>query len=829
MFVLKRDSSIQPFNAEEIKRDIESFLTPSIQFPEILNELEKGLINHITTRQISDLLSNICASKISKHPDYNYLASAICIQKLHKETSSSYMETVEKLYNAEPQLVSKKLYSNVCKYKDQLEEAIDYKRDFLFDFFGLKTLERSYLKKIWNKSFEGIESNNQNRKDALGHNNEEFKFVHTSQIIERPQHLWMTVALGIHGEDIERAIETYHYMSKLYMIHATPTLFNASTNREQMSSCFIMDMEDNIENIFKTIGDVGQISKWAGGIGITLSRIRASGSKIKGTNGESSGLIPLCRTLNEVAKYINQGGKRNGSIACYLEPWHSDIYDFVELRKNTGDENRRARDLFLAIWTCDLFMKRVQNDEIWSLMCPSECPRLVDSYGEEFEKLYLQYESEGRYKKQIKAKDLWMHILDSQIETGMPYMTFKDNTNHKSNQKNVGVIKSSNLCSEICEYYDRENIAVCNLGSICLQRFVYRDTSNNFQYNYEELLKVARIMTRNLDRVIDANYYPVPETKNSNMSLRPIGLGVQGLSDLYQIMKLPYGSEQARQLNRNIFETIYFGALYESNRIAMEKGPYSRFEGSPFSQGQFQFHLWGLDETKLTCPILGIEKWKELQTSIVKYGTRNSLLTTCMPTASTSQIMRSTESFEPKTSNMYMRKTLSGEFIVMNEYLVKDLMELGLWTDAIRDEILYDQGSIQYIEEIPTVLKEVYKTAFEMKQKDIVQQSIERGPFIDQSQSLNLFMAEPNFNQLASSHFYGWKNGLKTGMYYLRTQPSTNPIQFGLSPEKIQEIKEKRMQKNEPIFEEKEEEPVYKNCPIRRDERGKIIICESCT
>jgi ribonucleoside-diphosphate reductase alpha chain len=825
MLVIKRDNTLQEFNSSEVLKDVERFLTKNIDTNSLLSELEKGIVDKITTRQISELLANICASRISKHPDYNKLAAALCVVKLHKETSSSYSETVERLYNNEPKLVSDELYNVVMKHKDILNSSIDYNRDFLFDFFGLKTLERSYLKKIHSKELENGKYEDGSkvlRKDALGHNDEEMKFVHTSTIIERPQHLWMTVSLGIHGENIEKAIESYNYMSNLMFTMASPTLFNCGTPRNQCSSCFIFQPYDSIEEIFKVIGDCATISRFSGGIGLNLTNIRSKGSIIRGTNGKSDGIIPLCIVLNKVARYVNQSGKRLGSIACYLEPWHSDVFDFVELRKNTGDENMRARDLFIAMFINDIFMKRVEEDGIWSLMCPDQCPDLVNSYGKEFEELYIKYEKEGNFKKQVKAKDLWLHILESQIETGMPYTVMKDSMNEKSNQKNVGVINSSNLCSEIAEVYDKENYAVCNLASICLPKFVKYNESGEPFYDYEELIKIARIATNNLNRVIDVNFYPTPETKNSNMKLRPIGLGVQGLGDVFNIFKVPYGSKQAMDLNKNIFEAIYFGSLTESNELSKKDGSYSRFEGSPFSKGEFQFHMCGLSEDDLTCPVIGKDKWIELKESVMKYGTRNSLLTTCMPTASTSQIMGNTESFEPRTSNMYVRKTLSGEFVVMNEYLVKDLEKLGLWNDEIKEEILYDQGSIQNIVEIPKNIKEVYLTAFEMKQRDIIQQSIDRSRFIDQSQSLNLFMNEPNFNKLNSALFFGYKGKLKTCMYYLRSNPATNAQSFGLSSERITEIKEKR--------EASANEESYAVCTrVWDSSTRKYIVCDTCS
>ncbi len=554
-------------------------------------------------------------------------------------------------------------------------------------------------------------------------------------------------------------------------------------------NCFIMSMMDDLSHMMKVQSDIAQISKWSGGIGLTLTDIRAKGSIIRGTNGESTGIIPLCIVLGKIAKWVNQGGKRNGSIAVYLEPWHADIFAFCELRKPEGDDDLRARDLFLGLWIPDLFMKRVQEDGNWSLMCPDECKGLSNSYGREFEKLYIQYEKEGKFKKQVKAKDLWLHILESQIETGLPYMCFKDNVNKKTNHQNIGVIKSSNLCTEIMEFYDKDEIAVCNLASICLPRFV-KTVDGKTEFDFAELLKVAKIVTRNLDKIIDVNYYPVEETRTSNSKNRPIGVGVQGLADVYKLFRYAYGSDEARLLNKKIFETIYFGCLQSSNELAvLKKEPYERFKNSPFSKGKLQFHMWGLKEENLE---MGFD-WKTLIENIQKDGVTNSLLTTIMPTASTSQIMGNVEACEPQMSNIYVRKTLAGEYIVVNESLVRDLIKLNLWNDTIRAELLYDNGSIQNIDEIPKNIKELYKTAHEMKQKDIVIQCVERGPFIDQSQSMNLFLDEPNFDKLSSSHFYSWKNGIKTGMYYLHSKPAVDPIQFGIDPDVIKQIKMKKL------------------------------------
>ena len=730
-----------------------------------------NMYDKITTKQLDNLSADICASKIAIHPDFGKLSSRISVSNLHKETKENYMEVVNDLYNLK--LVSEKFYQFVKNNSEPLQNMIDYNRDFLFDFFGFKTFERSYL----------------------------FRDKIKNMIIERPQHLWMRVSIQVHGlmEQIPNETrlalikETYDAMSLQYFTHATPTLFNSGTERPQMSSCFLMSIEDNIENIFKVAGDMGKISKFAGGIGVHLHAIRAKGSLIRGTNGKSSGIIPLCKHIESIAKYINQGGKRNGSIACYLEPWHADIFDFIDLRKNMGDENLRARDLFLALWIPDLFMKRVQEKGKWSLMCPDKCPGLSDVYGEEFEKLYCKYETEGRYNKQVEAEELWKHIIDSQIETGMPYVSFKDHVNRKSNQMNIGVIKSSNLCNEIVEVSNTNETAVCNLGSLCLKMFIEEDKNGNKVYNFEKLRKYTRILTRNLNNVIDLNYYPIPETKYSNMKNRPVGIGVQGLADVFCIMKYSFESNEARELNRKIFEHIYFAALEMSNELAKEFGPYETFKGSPFSKGLLQWHLWNVDPKTLSQEL----DWNKLVNDIKQYGTRNSLLTACMPTASTSQIMKNYECFEPYSSNMFLRTTLAGEYIIINEHLVRDLIKLDLWNKEIYDEIIYFNGSIQKIQGIPDKntlgydLKEIYKTAFEITGKAIVNLSVDRGPFIDQTQSLNIFQDIPNTSKLTSSHFYAWKHGLKTGMYYLRTKPAVDAIKFGIDPIVKKRIKDK--------------------------------------
>jgi ribonucleoside-diphosphate reductase alpha chain len=714
-----------------------------------------NMYDGITTTEIDILSSDICASKIYQHPDFNKLASRICVSSLQKQTSDDYFYVVSHLFDLG--ILNEEFYGFVKKYKDEIQEMFDYSRDYLFDLFGIKTLERSYLMR---------DKKSQNK------------------IIERPQHLWMRVSIQIHGPSNNLALvkQTYDLLSQHYFTHATPTLFNSGTKKPQMSSCFLISCEDELESIFKTLSDMGKISKWAGGIGVHISSIRGKGSLIRGTNGMSDGIVPLCKVMESIGRYINQGGKRNGSIAVYMEPWHTDIMEFIELRKNTGDENLRARDLFLALWVPDLFMKRVKENGTWSLMCPDQCKGLNETYGEEFEELYLRYESEGKFTKQIKAMDIWKHILESQIETGMPYICYKDNINKKSNQMNIGIIKSSNLCAEIVEVSNSQETAVCNLGSICLPKFIENNT-----YNFVKLREITRVLTRNLNKIIDLNYYPTPETKYSNTKNRPIGIGVQGLADVYCILGLPFESQEAKDLNKKIFENIYFASLEESIQIAKEEGKYDMFEGSPFSKGLPQWALWGLNRDSLSQEL----DWEGLIEKMRTYGTRNSLLTALMPTASTSQIMRNCECFEPYSSNIYVRKTLAGEYIIVNEHLVKDLLKLGLWNKEIYDEILYFNGSIQQIKDIPENIKNLYKTAFEIKQVNIVRQAIDRGPFVDQTQSMNIFQSIPDFSKLSSSHFYGWQNGLKTGMYYLRTQPAVDPIKFGLDPDVVRKIKEK--------------------------------------
>jgi len=729
----------------------------------IAKDTIQGIYDGIHTRDLDFLASQKCAERIIDDPQYNYLAAGICISNLHKSTSDDFMKVVDALYkNTNKSLVSEQHYNFVKENIDRINQELNYDRDYMLDFFSIKTLENSYL---------------------LKEKNQDNKF----KMIERPQHLWMRISLAIHINDIDKAMKSYRHMSNLEFTHASPTLFNAGTNRSQLSSCFLIYMADNIENIFKVISDAARISKWAGGIGISISDIRAKGSLINGTNGKSDGIVPLVRHINTLARYINQGGRRNGAIAVYICPWHADIIDFCKLKTRDGDENLKARDMFLALWISDLFMKRVENNADWSLMCPNQSRGLNSVYGDEFEKLYIKYENEGKYIKKVKAKDVWRAILDSQMETGIPYMLFKDHINKKSNQKNLGTIKSSNLCSEIVQFTNNEETAVCNLASICLPRFI-ENINGCKVYNFDRLCEVAQLVTENLDNVIDINFYPIEEAKNSNFKHRPIGIGVQGLADVFCMLDMPFDSDEAYEMNKKIFETIYYGAVKASNEIAIRKGPYSSFNGSPASEGKMQFHMWGLDESDL----LMHWDWKTLIDSVKQFGLRNSLLTTVMPTASTSQIMCNQECVESFTTNLYSRSTLVGEYVIINKHLIEKLISLNLWNDHVKNEFLYDKGSIANIKSIPDDIKKIYRTAFEMKTKPILDHAIGRAPFIDQSQSMNIFMSKPNNGSLTSSHFYAWRNGLKTGMYYLRSQPATDPIQFGLDPKIIESIKMER-------------------------------------
>ena len=710
----------------------------------------EGLYDGVTTSELDELSAETAASLASHHPDYSKLAARICVDNLHRSTKGVFSEVIADLRNyvdsesgKHAPLISQEVHDIVMANKDQLDNYMDYQRDHNYDYFGFKTLERSYLLRL------------------------------DGEVAERPQHMLMRVAIGIHHDDIEKALTTYDLMSEGWFTHATPTLFNSGTPKPQMSSCFLLTMkDDSLDGIYDTLKQCALISKSAGGIGLSIHQIRSKGSYIKGTNGYSNGLVPMLRVFNDTARYVDQGGgKRKGSIAIYLEPWHPDIFEFLDLRKNHGKEEMRARDLFYALWTPDLFMERVENNAEWSLFCPNECPDLHDSYGEEFNALYHKYEAEGRARKTIKARELWDAITQSQIETGTPYMLYKDACNSKSNQKNLGTIRSSNLCTEIVEYTAEDEVAVCNLASIALPKFVNMEDGT---FNHEKLYEVTYHATGNLNRVIDVNYYPVKEAENSNMRHRPIGLGVQGLADTFAMLKMPFDSDEARTLNRDIFETIYYAACSASLDLAKKDGPYSSFEGSPASQGLLQPDLWGVTEYS------GRWNWDTLKNEIMQHGMRNSLLVAPMPTASTSQILGNNECFEAFTSNLYLRRVLSGEFIVLNKHLVRDLIDRDLWSLEIKDQILLNKGSIQSVAGIPDDIKALYKTTWEISQKVIIQMAADRGAYIDQSQSLNIHMIDANPAKVTSMHFFGWRLGLKTGMYYLRTKAATDAIQFTL-------------------------------------------------
>ena len=750
MQVIKRSGKREDVSFDKITARIKKLcygLNPKFVEPiEVAKMVVQGLYDGVSTTQLDNLAAEIAASLTSRHPDYAILAARIAVSNLHKNTDKSFSKTMRRLYEyIDPKtgekagLISEETLQIIEAHADRLDSAIIYDRDYTFDYFGFKTLERSYLLRM------------------------------NGEVVERPQQMIMRTAVGIHGEDIEAAIQTYNLMSEKWFTHATPTLFNAGTPRPQLSSCFLLSMtEDSIPGIFETLSRCAKISQSAGGIGLSIHNIRAKGSYIRGTGGSSNGIVPMLRVFNDTARYVDQGGgKRKGAFAIYLEPWHADIFDFLELKKNHGKEELRARDLFYGLWIPDLFMQRVENDEHWSLFCPNEAPGLYDSYGGKFEKLYHQYEQEGRARKTIRARELWEAITDSQIETGTPYLLYKDAANKKSNQQNLGTIRSSNLCTEIIEYTAPDEVAVCNLASIALPKFVREDRS----FDFDKLVEITRVLTRNLNKVIDINYYPIPEARKSNLRHRPIGIGVQGLADAFILMRYPFDSEEARQLNRDIFETIYFAALTESCQLAKEEGPYETFPGSPASEGKLQFDLWNVQPSDRW-------DWSALKANIKKYGLRNSLLTAPMPTASTSQILGNNECFEPYTSNIYSRRTLSGEFLVVNKHLLKDLVGLGLWSDSMKERIIAANGSIQHIEEIPDELKALYKTVWEISQKVIIDMAADRGAFICQSQSMNLFLKSPSAAQLSSMHFYAWKKGLKTGMYYLRSQAAVDPIKF---------------------------------------------------
>jgi ribonucleoside-diphosphate reductase alpha subunit len=830
MYIIKRNGKKEIISFDKILKRIKNLGKEiglqNIAYAQVTMKIIDQLYDNIETTKIDELTAEQCASMASTHPDYTMLASAISISNLHKNTSASFYDTMIKLYNFVDvnnngyKLISNVLIDTLEKNKEIIESFIDYKRDYLFDFFGYKTLERAYLMKCNNK------------------------------IIERPQHMFMRVALTIHNDNMEKVKETYDEMSKKYFIHATPTLFNAGTPRPQLSSCYLIAMEeDSIDGIFDTLKDCAKISKWSGGIGLHIHNIRSSGSHIRGTNGVSNGIIPMLGVYNKTARYVDQGGKRNGSFAIYLEPHHPDIEDFLELKKNHGDEESKCRDLFYGIWISDLFMERVKENKLWSLFCPDKTPGLADVYGENFKDLYIKYEKENRYIKQINARDLWMKILDSQMETGTPYLLYKDACNQKSNQKNLGTIKSSNLCTEIIEYSDKNETAVCNLASIALSMYVNEDKT----FNYDKLYSNTKILVTNLNNIIDINYYPTLKTERSNLNHRPIGIGVQGLADTFFKMELAFTSDEAKLINKMIFETIYYAALERSNEIAKERyedmlylkqeymygnwnfienddnnkfkkydiyniteaslssavstdnkieillnkykpikneieklsdklmGSYSSFNGSPMSEGLFQFDLWNEK------PIEDRYDWNKLKQDIITYGLRNSLLTAPMPTASTSQILGNNECFEPITSNIYSRSTLAGQFILVNKYLVNELIKLNLWNESIKNNIIQNKGSIQHIQNIPSNIRNKFKTVWELPMKDIINMSKDRGIYICQSQSLNLWMEDPDPTALTNMHFYSWKIGLKTGIYYLRRKARHQAQQFTIEPKKNDE------------------------------------------
>ncbi|KAJ4254841.1 ribonucleotide-diphosphate reductase subunit rnr1 [Fusarium torreyae] len=751
MFVRKRDGRQERVQFDKITARVSRLCygldMDHVDPVAITQKVISGVYGGVTTVQLDDLAAETAAYMTVTHPDYAILAARIAVSNLHKQTKKQWSTVVSDLYhyvnerNGRPSpMISKETYECVMRHKEELDSAIVYDRDFQYQYFGFKTLERSYLLKIDGK------------------------------IVERPQHMIMRVSVGIWGDDIERVLETYNLMSSKFFTHASPTLFNAGTPQPQLSSCFLVDMkDDSIEGIYDTLKTCAMISKMAGGIGLNVHRIRATGSYIAGTNGTSNGVVPMLRVFNNTARYVDQGGnKRPGAFAIYLEPWHSDVFEFLDLRKNHGKEEVRARDLFLALWIPDLFMKRVEKNGDWTLMCPNECPGLADCYGEEFEALYEKYEKAGKGRKTIKAQKLWYAILEAQTETGNPFMLYKDHCNRKSNQKNLGTIRSSNLCTEIIEYCAPDEVAVCNLASLALPSFINYDEAC---YDFKKLHEVSQVVIRNLNKIIDVNHYPVQEARNSNMRHRPVGLGVQGLADAFLALRMPFESPEARELNKQIFETIYHAALTASVQLAKEEGPYSTFKGSPASEGILQFDMWNVKPSDLW-------DWETLREEVKTHGIRNSLLLAPMPTASTSQILGNNECFEPYTSNIYQRRVLAGEFQVVNPWLLKDLVDMGLWSDAMKNRIIAENGSIQNIPNIPADVKALYKTVWEISQRQVVQMAADRGAFIDQSQSLNIHMKDPTMGKITSMHFAGWKLGLKTGMYYLRTQAAAAPIQF---------------------------------------------------
>jgi len=758
MHVIKRDGRREPVMFDKITARIKKLcygFDPKYIDPTVITiKVIQGVYDGVSTTALDDLAAETAAYLTTQHPDWSKLAARIAVSNLHKMTDKSFSATMDKLHKyvnprtgADAPLISDEVHSIIQDNRERLDPLLVYDRDFEYDFFGFKTLEKAYLLRMKGK------------------------------VVERPQHMLMRVAIGIHKTDLDAAVETYELMSQKWFTHATPTMFNAGTPCPQMSSCFLLAMkDDSIEGIFETLKLCAQISKSAGGIGLSVHDIRAQGSYIKGSGGSSNGLVPMLRVFDNTARYVDQGGgKRKGAFACYLEPWHADILSFLDLKKNHGKEEQRARDLFYALWVSDLFMKRVEANGEWSLFCPNEAPRLYETWGEEFEGLYTQYEAEGKARHTMPAQQLWFAILDSQIETGVPYMLYKDSANRKSNQQNLGTIRCSNLCTEIIEYTSPDEVAVCNLASLALPSFVAdKDT-----FDHQKLYDVTYIVTRNLNRVIDANFYPAVEAERSNMKHRPIGLGVQGLADVFIKMRHPFDSDEARAINREIFETIYYAALCCSCDLAAKEGHYESYPGSPTSKGTLQFDMWGVTPTSRW-------NWEELRSRIAQHGLRNSLLCAPMPTASTAQILGNNECFEPYTSNIYTRRVLAGEFAVVNQHLLKDLMERDLWTDAIRNQIIAHNGSVQSIPEIPADLKALYRTCWEMKMRSLIDMAADRGAYICQSQSFNVFMTEPNYAKLSSMHFYGWKKGLKTGMYYLRTRAAADAIKFTVDQKSLE-------------------------------------------
>ncbi|OON65589.1 ribonucleoside-diphosphate reductase subunit alpha [Hymenobacter sp. CRA2] len=788
MLVIKRDGRRESVKFDKVTARIEKlcyglnmlFVSPI----EVAKKVIDGIYDGVTTVELDNLAAETAASLTTKHPDYAILAARIAVSNLHKVTSKSFSSTMKRLYTYEDpkngdnaSLVARDVWEVVHKHAAQLDSAIIYDRDYNYDYFGFKTLERSYLLRLDGK------------------------------VVERPQHMLMRVAVGIHKDDIEQAIETYNLMSERWFTHATPTLFNAGTPKPQLSSCFLLTMkDDSIEGIYDTLKNCALISQSAGGIGLAVHNVRATGSYIKGTNGTSNGLVPMLKVFNDTARYVDQGGgKRKGAFAIYIEPWHADIIDFLDLKKNHGKEENRARDLFYALWINDLFMKRVEQNGDWTLMCPHECPGLDTSWGEDFERLYQKYEREGRGRKTIKAQDLWFAILESQTETGTPYMLFKDAANRKSNQQNLGTIKSSNLCTEIMEYTDADEIAVCNLASLALPRYVSEKDGKPY-FDHQRLFEVTYHATKNLNKVIDINYYPVPEAERSNKRHRPIGLGVQGLADTFIALRMPFESEEAAGLNKDIFETIYFAAVTASKDLAKRDGHYETFPGSPMSKGQFQFDMWGVT------PESGRWDWDALRAEVMEHGVRNSLLVAPMPTASTAQILGNNESFEPYTSNIYVRRVLSGEFMVVNKHLLKDLVKLGLWNEQMKQDIIAANGSVQNIPSIPQHIKDLYKTVWEISQRTIIDMAADRGAYICQSQSLNLHVQNPNFGKLTSMHFHAWKRGLKTGMYYLRTKAAADAIKFTVQKQAAETL-----------------EPVYDQAAAMACSLDNPDACEACS